>query len=91
MSTAQHTALGWERDPQTWKYHATDAEGDRWHIIQATSSRWEVYRNGSLVFDWPHTLADAKWHAEEEADPAARARREVRRAELAERRARRPA
>lgn len=67
--------LNWQRDG--YRYRATDAEGSRWHIVQATSRRWSVYRNGSHYTD-AVTLTDAKWYAEEEADPEARERRRVR-------------
>lgn len=83
--------LTWRRDPATWKYHATAPNGDRWHVVQASSRRWDVCRNGRLFADWPSTLADAKWAAEQEADPVARERAAAMRREREARRAARSA
>lgn len=78
-------ALTWARRERGW-YEATDPEGNRWRIVQAATRRWDVYRNGETFATWPASLAEAKAEAEEDADPAARERRDAIRARWAARR-----
>lgn len=68
-------------------YKARGRHDDRWHIFQANSDRWEVYRDGAEFDLGCTTLAEAKAVAEEEDDPDARARRDARKAKRDARRA----
>lgn len=67
---ARRSNLDWER-VRPGVYKATGDDGSQWRIVQATSRRWEVYRDGAAVATWPHTLAEAKWLAEREQQPPA--------------------
>lgn len=46
-------------------YRAVADDGTVWRIVQVASRRWRVYRDGAEFHD-AVTLADAKWHANDE-------------------------
>jgi hypothetical protein len=72
MAAAQ---LCWVRE-MPGVYTSRGRHDDRWRIVQATSDRWSVYRDGADFDLGAISLAEAKMAAEEEDDPAARARRD---------------
>jgi hypothetical protein len=65
MTTPHTASMSWDRKRAGW-YEAQAEDGSGWRIVQVTSQRWEVYRDGTQVADWPTTLTDAKWVAERE-------------------------
>jgi hypothetical protein len=69
MTTPRTASMSWDRKRAGW-YEAQAEDGSNWRIVQVTSQRWEVYRDGTQVADWPTTLTDARWAAEREQQQA---------------------
>jgi hypothetical protein len=82
------------RSTRRGSYRGRDEQDTYWGVERATSSRWEVYEDGSEVYDGA-TLAECVLYIDsiirERSDPEYRARVEARRDERRRRQARRAA